>query len=85
MAYDYTYHDDETMQKVWRGLRAAGLDDQEIQDAANCVMNQGIVFREPKAPGNDSEVEVVQYEEDKPGILVTYTPPRRRAWGRRPR
>ena len=47
MAIDYTYHDEETMQKVWAGMHRAGLTDKQAQDAANCIMNQGIVFREP--------------------------------------
>lgn len=93
MGFDITYHDDETMQKVWKGLRAAGLDDQEIQDAANCVMNQGIVFREhrevpPYATlGNPDEVEVSEPRPPSPEggftsyvdpkVVMTYEPPRR--------
>lgn len=42
------YHDEETMQKVWAGLRAAGLDDTQLIDAVNQMQNQGILFRESK-------------------------------------
>lgn len=40
------YHDEETMQKVYKGLENSGLNYTQIADAVNCVMNQGIVFRE---------------------------------------
>jgi hypothetical protein len=90
MAFDYTYHDEETMEKVWSGLEAAGLDEAKMTDAVNCIMNRGIVFREHRPSGpviTNSEPEL---EEDKPGFLVTYSPPKRFtghrwAWGRRPR
>ena len=51
MATDYTYHDNETMQKVWTGMRRAGLKDDQLIDVANAIMNQGVLFREPLKPG----------------------------------
>ena len=51
MATDYTYHDEETMQKVYRSMRAIGLDHQQIMDTVHFIMNQGVLFREPLKPG----------------------------------
>lgn len=39
-------HSDSTLFKAARGLRKAGLNDQQITDAINCMMNEGILFRE---------------------------------------
>lgn len=50
MSFDQSYHDEETMQKVYNGLINAGLEGQEIIDAIDSIMNQGIVFREPRPP-----------------------------------
>ena len=51
MAFDYTYYGEDTMQKVYKGLKHAGLTDDQVVNAVNRVMNEGIVFREPRPPG----------------------------------
>jgi hypothetical protein len=48
--FDYTYHDDETMNKVYKGMKRANVPNELIADAVNCIMNQGVVFRELKPP-----------------------------------
>ena len=51
MAFDYSYYGEDTMQKVYKGLKHAGLTDDQVVNAVNRVMNEGIVFREPRPPG----------------------------------
>lgn len=46
MAFDITYHDDETMHKVYRALSSVGLDDKNIINAVTRMQNDGILFRE---------------------------------------
>ena len=46
MVYDITYHDDETMQKVYNAMTDAGIDDKRAVDAVLRMGNAGILFRE---------------------------------------
>jgi hypothetical protein len=46
MVYDISYHDDETMQKVYKALQSIGLDDKTTVDAVMAMQNSGILFRE---------------------------------------
>lgn len=39
-------HNDETMRKVYRGLRRAGLTDEQVINATMHMQNDGILFRE---------------------------------------
>lgn len=43
---DNTYYDEDTLNKVYRGLNAAGIFSQQAVDAVNQIQNQGILFRE---------------------------------------
>lgn len=43
---DQTFHDDQTLSKVYRGLEAAGLTSTQAHDAIAEMLNQGILFRE---------------------------------------
>ena len=46
MAQNTAYHDDETMNKVYMGMQKAGIPRLMIPDVVNCIMNEGILFRE---------------------------------------
>lgn len=46
MVYDITWHDDETMQKVYKAMTDAGIDDKRGVDAVVRMGNAGILFRE---------------------------------------
>jgi hypothetical protein len=71
MTHDWTYHDEQTMTKVWSGLEKAGLNKVQILRAVASMMNEGVLFREKAT---------------EPDFIVTYAPPPRRwAWGRRSR
>lgn len=41
-----TYHDDQTMTKVYQALIDTGLIEQQAMDAINSMQNAGIYFRE---------------------------------------
>ena len=43
---DYTYYDENTLTKVYRGLTDAGLSLPQAVSAVNEMQNQGILFRE---------------------------------------
>jgi hypothetical protein len=68
--FDYTYHDNETMNKVYKGLKRANVPNDLIADAVNCIMNEGIVFREVKPSGpvivnSDDEIAEIGRKENK--------------------
>lgn len=44
--HDLVYHDDQTMAKVYDGLRDAGLTIQQALSAVNSMQNKGVLFRE---------------------------------------
>lgn len=46
MATDTGYHDENTMQKVYDGLKEAGLDEDTAVSAVLRMQNRGIYFRE---------------------------------------
>lgn len=43
-----TYHDEDTLKKVYEGLLAAGIFGQQAVDAVNQIQNRRILFREAK-------------------------------------
>ena len=43
---DMTTHDEKTLAKVYAGLKAAGIYNQDAIDAVNQIQNHGILFRE---------------------------------------
>ena len=45
---DETYHDENTLDKVWAGLSDAGIPPQQRLDAISAMQNNGILFRERK-------------------------------------
>ena len=45
---DETYHDENTLDKVWAGLSDAGIPPQQRLDAISAMQNYGILFRERK-------------------------------------
>lgn len=45
-AYGFVRHDDETLPKVYRSLREAGIPEELIAYAVGKMLNNGILFRE---------------------------------------
>lgn len=43
---DVTTFDEDTLEKVYAGLNAAGVFGQQSVDAVNQIQNRGILFRE---------------------------------------
>lgn len=48
MIEDTTYHDENTLFKVYAALSAAGVTGKQATDAVNQLLNFGILFRERK-------------------------------------
>lgn len=53
-----TYHDENTLAKVYAAFDEASISERRALEVINCVMNKGVYFREkdPKAEPEDSDV-----------------------------
>lgn len=69
MVYDISYHDNDTLQKVYKAMHEAGIDDKKMVDAVVKMQNAGILFRETATNRTvkfGAPEEPVQFAEMKP-------------------